>query len=132
MTLANFRRSGKTLSRIRKWLARLEVLRGLGTKFYKYIGRYTVKTYWFRDVHFFYQWLYLFVICGGYKKCMYYWGIQINFMSLVSGNNFVINIFSNCGEKLVKSFWYNFWVSIYLVVYISKYNSFIWFHFYIS
>ena len=27
-------------------------------------------------------------------------------MSFVSRNNFVINVFSNCGEKLVKSIWY--------------------------
>ena len=35
-------------------------------------------------------------------------------MSFVSGNKFVIKIFGNCREKLVKSFCYSFCVSIWL------------------
>ena len=39
-------------------------------------------------------------------------------MSFAKGNNFVINIFGNCGEKRLKIFWYYFEVNFYLVVYI--------------
>lgn len=46
-------------------------------------------------------------------------------MIFVSGNNFVDNIFSNCGEKLLILFWGSF----YFVIYIWRCHSSIWLYF---